>query len=180
MLMNTHDQYGLIHRLLHWTVAALVVGMLLGGLLLWVLPSGGFKNLVGFLHKSTGVLILLLMLLRLAWRMANPRPRDLNPATPGLNVVAHLLHVCLYVLLLLQPLAGILMSQAYGYPVVFFGLFELPPMIWHSPTLGSFFLEVHRATAIWITIAVVVHVAAALKHHFVDRDRTLMRMIKGQ
>lgn len=180
MLKNTHDRYGLIARLLHWTVAVLVVGMLLGGIVLLVLPSGGFKNLVGALHKSTGVIILLLMLIRLAWRMANPRPRDLNPATPGLNVIAHLLHVCLYVLLLIQPLAGILMSQAYGYPVVVFGLFELPPIVWQSPSLGRFFLDVHRVTAVWITIAVAVHVGAALKHHFVDRNRTLMRMVKGR
>ena len=96
-----------------------------------------------------------------------------------LNYIAHVLHVCLYILLLLQPLSGILMSQAYGYPVVVFGWFELPPLIWQSPLLGNFFREVHGVVAVLLMVAIVIHIAAGLKHHFIDRDRTLMRMLKG-
>lgn len=179
MFMNTRDQYGLVARLLHWLIFVLVAGMLVGGTVLSFLPSGGFKSVVIVGHKSLGVLILFLMIGRLLWRGYNPKPRVLG-TNPALNYVAHVVHIILYVLLLLQPVAGILMSQAYGYPVVVFGLAELPPLVWHSPMLGNFFREVHGVTAVLLAVTIVVHAAAALKHHFIDRDRTLMRMINGR
>jgi cytochrome b561 len=179
MFMNTQDQYGLIARLLHWFIAALVIGMLVGGGLLSVLPPGGFRNLVIAAHKSIGVIIFLLMIGRLLWRNFNLQPRDLGNL-PLLNYIAHVLHVCLYVLVLLQPLSGILMSQAHSYPVAVFGWFKLPPLVWQSPSLGNFFREVHGVTAILLTAVIAVHAAAALKHHFIDGDLTLMRMIRGK
>lgn len=179
MFMNTRDQYGLIARLLHWLIFVLVIGMLTGGGLLSFLPSGGLKSFVVVAHQSIGVFIFLLMIARLLWRINNPKPRELD-ANPVLNYIATLLHICLYVLMLLQPLVGILMSQALGYPVALFGVFELPALVWHSPLLGNFLREVHGVTAVLLTLAIAIHAAAALKHHFIDRDRTLMRMIKGQ
>jgi len=179
MFMNTHDQYGLIARLLHWFVFALVIGMLMGGSLLGFLPPGGFKSLAVAVHKSMGAVIFMLMIVRLLWRRYNPQPLDLG-TIPVLNYIAHLLHIVLYILLILQPLTGILMSQAYGYPVSVFGVFELPALVWQSPSLGSFFRQVHGVTAVLLTVTIAIHAAAALKHHFIDRDRTLMRMIKGQ
>lgn len=179
MFMNTPDQYGLVARVLHWLVFLLVAGMLIGGALLNLLPPGGLRSVLIASHKSLGVIVLILMLARLAWRSANPAPQPLG-REPVLNTIAHLLHVVLYLLLIIQPLAGILMSQAFGYPVSVFGLFRLPSLIWQSPTLGAFFGDVHTATAVLLTIAVLVHAVAGLKHHFVDRDRTLMRMIHGR
>lgn len=178
MFMNTHDQYGLISRLLHWIIAALVIGMLVGGSLLALLPPGGFKNVAFATHKSVGVLIFGLMIGRLLWRTFNPLPRSLGNI-PLLNYIAHVLHVCLYILALMQPLSGILMSQASGYPVVFLGWLELPPLVWQSPLLGNFFREVHSVIAVLLAVTIVIHIAAGLKHHFIDRDRTLMRMLKG-
>jgi cytochrome b561 len=179
MFMNTRDQYGLVARVLHWLVFLLVAVMLMGGALQNLLPSGSVKSFIIAGHKSAGVIVLLLMLARLAWRSANPSPQPLG-RQPVFNTVAHLLHVVLYTLLIIQPLAGILMSQAYGYPVGVFGLFHLPPLIWQSPSLGAFFNEVHTVTAVLLTIAVLAHAAAALKHHFIDQDRTLMRMLHGR
>jgi cytochrome b561 len=178
MFMNTHDQYGLIARLLHWSIAVLAIGMLFGGSLLSILPAGGFKAVAIAGHKSIGVVIFLLMIGRIAWRLANPQPRNLG-SSPVLNYIAHLVHIFLYVLLLLQPLVGILMSQAYGYPVSLFGMCKLPPLVWQSPSLGSVLREAHGVAALLLTVFIVIHVAAALKHHVVDRDQTLMRMLKG-
>lgn len=178
MFMNTQDRYGYISRLLHWLIAVLVIGMLAGGSLLSFLPPGGMKSLAVAAHKSIGVLIFLLMIGRLLWRCFTPLPRDLGNI-PVLNYIAHVLHVCLYILALVQPLSGIFMSQARGYPVVVFGWFTLPPLVWQSPLLSSFFREVHGVTAALLMVAIVVHAAAALKHHLIDRDRTLIRMVHG-
>lgn len=179
MWMNTRERYGIITRLLHWLIFILVVGMLGGGLLAAALPAGSIQRFVITVHKSFGVLVLLLMIVRLAWRAVNPQPRDLDDHAVS-NYLAHVLHVGLYTMLFIQPLSGILMSQAYGYPVSFFGLFRLPPLIWQSPALGGVLFEVHEVTAGLLAVAVALHAAAALKHHFVDGDRTLLRMIHGR
>jgi cytochrome b561 len=179
MFSDTSERYGLISRLLHWLTVLLVVGMLLGGAIMTSLPSGGLKSLIYAIHKSTGVVIWLVTALRLAWRLFNPAPRALGRSA-GLNYLARVLHVCLYVLLFLQPLLGVLMSQSFGYPVSVFGWFELPGLVWQAPALGQLFREAHGATAVVLTAAVAIHAAAALKHHFIDRDRTLMRMIHGR
>ncbi len=178
MYFNTRDTYGLIARILHWLIFLLVAGMLIGGFALSYLPSNGFKSFVISIHKSTGFIILLLMIARLSWRIYNPQPRPLGDSLV-LNYAAHVLHIVLYILLFLQPLAGILMSQSYGYPVSVFGLFELPPIIWKSPLLANFFNKVHTVTGILLTVAIIIHAAAALKHHYIDRNRILIRMLKG-
>lgn len=178
MLKNTREEYGLVSRILHWLTVLVVVGMLVGGKLLGMLPDGSIKSIVFSAHKSFGVLVFFLTVGRLLWRLANPRPRFLGPQLV-LRYVSEVLHVCLYVLLLIQPLAGILMSQAYGYPVVGFGLIEMPTLIWHSPSLGAIFSQIHRVTAIILVAVIVVHTAAALKHHYIDGDRTLLRMLNG-
>ena len=178
MLKNTHEEYGLVSRILHWLTFFVVVGMLVGGQLLGVLSDGGIKPIVASAHKSIGVLVFLLVVVRLLWRLANPRPRFLGTKLV-LRYVAEVLHVCLYVILLIQPLAGILMSQAYGYPVVVFGWIEMPTLIWHNPSLGGVFRQIHSVTANTLLAVIVVHGAAALKHHYIDGDRTLIRMLKG-
>jgi len=178
MIKNTREEYGLVSRLLHWLTFFVVAGMLAGGLLLGVLPDGSIKSIVVSAHKSFGVLVFFLMVVRLLWRLANPRPRFLGSHLV-LRYISEVLHVCLYALLLIQPLAGILMSQAYGYPVVGFGVIEVPTMVWHSPSLGGIFSQIHSVTAIILAAVIVVHAAAALKHHYIDGDRTLIRMLKG-
>ena len=178
MFMNTQDQYGLVSRTLHWLLFVLVVGMLSGGILLQLLPNGGLKAIIIGVHKSTGVIVGLLAAVRLVWRIGNPRPKPLS-ANPVENYLAALVHIVLYILLLLQPLTGILMSQAYGYGVSVFGLFTVPTIVWESPRLGLFFGQCHTVVAVLLMLFVAVHVGAALKHHFVNRDRTLLRMLKG-
>ena len=178
MYFNTRDSYGLIARILHWLIFLLVAGMLIGGFSLSYLPSNGIKSFVISIHKSTGFIILLLMIARLLWRYYNPQPRDLGESLV-LNYTAHVLHTVLYILLFLQPLVGILMSQSYGYPVSVFGLFELPQIIWESQLLANFFNRVHTVIGVLLTLSIVIHATAALKHHYIDRNRTLIRMLKG-
>ncbi len=179
MYVNTRDSYGLIARILHWLIFLLVAGMLIGGFSLSYLPSSGIKSFVISIHKSFGFTILLLMIARLLWRFYSPPPRDLGENLVQ-NYAAHVLHVVLYILLFLQPLVGILMSQTYGYPVSVFGIFELPQIIWKSQLLADFFSKVQTVRGVLITVSITIHAAAALKHHYIDRIRILIRMIKGQ
>ena len=178
MYFNTRDTYGLIARILHWFIFLLVAGMLIGGFFMSYLPSNGIKSFFISIHKSTGFIIFLLMIARLLWRNHNQQPRDLGESL-FLNYVAHVLHIVLYILLLLQPLVGILVSQTYGYPVSVFGIFELPQIIWKSQLLANFFSKVHTVIGVLLTVSILIHAAAALKHHYIDRDRTLIRMLKG-
>ncbi len=179
MYFNTRDSYGLIARILHWLVFLLVAGMLIGGFSLSFLPSNGIKSFVISMHKSIGFTILVLMIARLSWRLNNPQPRFLGDSLV-LNYAAHVLHIVLYILLFLQPLVGILMSQSYGYPVSVFGLLELPPIIWESQLLANFFSKVHTVIGVLLTVSIFIHAAAALKHHYIDRNRILIRMLKGR
>ncbi len=93
--------------------------------------------------------------------------------------MAHAMHWVLYVLMFTQPLAGILMSQAAGYPVSFFGLFELPVLLDKDPSLAQFFRGAHGTVWILLVLAVVGHAGAALYHHFIMKDDVLKRMSFG-
>ncbi len=179
MYTNTNESFGIIARLFHWLIFLLVVGMLIAGSTMGSLPNGSVKSLIVGLHKSTGVLILLLVLLRLCWRLINPIPRDLGP-NQFENKLGHLMHVFLYILLILQPISGIVMSQLFGYPVQVYGLFTLPTFFDKDPGLGKVFAGAHGVIATVLAISIIIHLAAALKHHYIDRDRTLMRMVVGK
>ncbi|TKB26195.1 cytochrome b [Desulfopila sp. IMCC35006] len=179
MFTNTEESFGIIARLFHWLVFLMVVGMLIVGSLLDSLPDGAVKSLFIGLHKSTGVVLLLLVLLRLCWRLINPKPRDLG-ASPFENKLGHLMHIFLYLLLIVQPITGIIMSQLAGYPVKVYGMFTVPAFFGPNPQLSKVFSETHSVVATVLAISIVIHAAAALKHHYLDRDRTLMRMIVGK
>ena len=179
MVKDTVDSFSLVSRMFHWVIALMVLGMLLAGLFAGFLPGGNFKSLVVGLHRSTGFVILVLMALRLWWRSVNPRPKDLGPNAFE-NQIGRLMHIFLYILVFLQPLFGILMSQAFGSQVSVFGLFTLPAVLPKNPAVGSVFSQMHSITALLLAISVAIHAAAALKHHYIDRDRTLVRMISGK
>jgi cytochrome b561 len=179
MLKNTMEGYGLITRLFHWIMVLLVAGTIIDGDMAADMISGPDKTAMIGMHKSFGFLILVLAVFRLVWRLINLSPKDLGEH-PFQNKLGHAMHILLYILLLLQPLSGILMSQAFGYPVRFFGLFMLPVLIHENMPLGKVLLETHETAWVILAAAVGIHAAAALKHHFIEKNRTLMRMIVGK
>jgi cytochrome b561 len=129
-------------------------------------------------HKSFGITILMLAVVRLGWRLANrehpPLPDDLKPYERRL---AHFTHVGLYILIFLQPLTGWIMSSAHKYPVSWFGLFQLPDLVAPNRALSDVLVTVHGALAWAIVVIVALHVLGALKHQFVLKDDTLRRML---
>ncbi len=175
-ILNTHDRWGAVSVFLHWSIAAAVLFM--GGLGLYMkgLPIGGDKIQLYALHKSIGMTILALMVLRLAWRLVAGRPL-LPPGMPDWQRwLAKISHALLYLLVLAMPIAGWVMNSAANFPLRWFDLFHIPAIVEPSRELRAAAGDAHE-TLFWIIVLLVlVHVGAALKHHFIDRDNTLRGM----
>ena len=188
-LKNDHESWGWPARLLHWSVAAAI---------LFLLPVGFYMaNFVDDLmarfeltqlHKSWGFVVFALALVRIVWRRANPvTPAD-PPGTAGWQAAAaRVTHVAFYALMILMPVSGWLMASAstlqddYGVRNMVFGWFTLPdPFVPGDKGLEQVFHTVHFYGAVALSALLVAHVGAALKHHFVQRDAVLKRMIWGR
>lgn len=176
MLKNTENSYGIVAKGFHWLLFLMLSFSIIAGNFLTTMPKGPEKLQAAGMHKSFGVVLLLLILARLAWRLVNTTPKE--PAgTPAVQcLMARAMHWVLYALMFAQPLSGILMSQAAGYPVSFFGLFELPVLLDKDPSLARFFRGAHGIVWILLLSAVVGHVGAALHHHFIRKDGVLKQM----
>jgi cytochrome b561 len=141
------------------------------------LPNGLRKLTLLARHKSVGITILALVLLRLLWRALNQNPELPGNLKPYERVLAHFSHITLYVLLFAMPLSGWMMSSARGFPVSWFGFIQLPDLVPKSKPLYDFFIATHETLAWLLAIVVTLHVAAALKHHFIHKDDVLRRML---
>lgn len=165
---------------LHWGIALLVIIMLGGGFFLGDLPES-MQGTAYMMHKSTGLTILLLMLLRLisVWHIGRPGLPESSPRWE--KVFSRVVQYGFYVFLILMPLSGWIMSMAAGRTPVVFGLFALPlPGVPLDEKLAHTFKEVHESIAITLLVLLFFHVAGALKHHFINRDNVLRRMwLKG-
>ena len=176
---NSPERWGTTARLLHWTIALGIVG--LAGVGLWMdeLPNTPTKVKVFALHKSIGLTVLALVLLRLAWRLFDRRP----PHQPGMpaweRVLSGTTHGLLYLTMLVMPVSGWLYNSASNFPLKWFGLFGVPALSGPDPELKGLALEIHETTFYVLALLFTLHLAGALKHHFVDRDPTLARMLPG-
>lgn len=168
------ERYNSVARALHWILAVLIIGNLAGGLLHDALE--GVIEVIP-LHKATGILILALTVFRIMWRLTN-RPPPLPGHVRGAERVgAQAAHVGLYTLMLLLPITGWIFSSAGKWPIGFYGLFDVPklPFTKGDPIVGAAH-EGHEILG-WVFLALIVlHVAAALRHHFILKDNVLRRM----
>ncbi|AGA90364.1 cytochrome B561 [Thioflavicoccus mobilis 8321] len=178
MWLNTEERYGLVAVLLHWLIAAVIVGLFALGL--WMVELTYYDpwyRRAPELHKGIGVLLLLTVLLRLGWRLINTTPGPESGQSPLEQRLARLTHALLYLLLLLVMASGYLISTADGRPIEVFGLFSVPATLTGLPNQADVAGDVHLILAIALVILASVHALAALKHHFIDRDATLLRML---
>ena len=177
-LRNTTRRWGAIAQLLHWLIVLFIVAQFtLATLLVDELPAGAKKLTLLSRHKSIGITILMLALVRLAWRWSNPTPTLPDTLKPYERVLARLTHALLYVLLFAIPLSGWLMSSARGFPVSWFGFLQLPDLVPKNKALYEALLTTHGILAWTLGIVATVHLVAALKHHFVLKDDVLRRML---
>ena len=177
MLRNTPSSYGSVAKLLHWSIVVLIITQVVLGISADDLPNGLRKLELLAWHKSFGMLILMLALVRLAWRYANPRPVPPADMPRWQRLAAVGTHRLLYALILLQPLTGWLMSSYKNYPVSFFGLFQWPDLVAPDAGMHELFEEVHEWLARLLVTVAIVHASAALYHHFGRKDDVLRRML---
>ncbi|MCE7031209.1 cytochrome b/b6 domain-containing protein [Lysobacter sp. GX 14042] len=173
MLHDSPERYGLVTRLLHWSMAVLV---LLQFVKFFERLDGGGGSLVETIagwHTSVGTLLLVLVLARIAWAFAQRRRRPVNDPALAIFVIAG--HVMLYAALLALPVMGLLIMLGGGYGHSAFGIGLFPPgeEVGWARVWGS----LHSPLAWLLAVAVAVHIAAALYHHFIRRDRVLRRML---
>ncbi len=179
MLRNTPHRFGAVSKWLHWLTALAVLGMIPLGIYMHELPLGVEKLRLYALHKSIGVCILAVTLVRLGWWAANPVPVPLGQRRPWEHRLARSVQAALYLCLLGMPVSGWLMSSASNFSVSVFGLFTLPDFIAPSEPAFELWRTVHFGIAVTLVAALVLHLAGALRHHFLLRDDTLRRMLPG-
>ena len=175
---NSPERYGSVAVTLHWLVALSVIGLAILGL--WMVDLGYYSpyyRSAPFWHKSVGVMLAVVLLVRLLWRLANQQPAHLANHKRWETRLAGLAHALLYVMLLLIIASGYLISTAKGQPVSVFGWFELPALITGLPRQADRAGAVHYWLAIGVLGLAAIHALGGLKHHFIDRDDTLRRML---
>ena len=164
---------------LHWLVALLIAaGFTLGATMTDLHMSPRKLKLYSY-HKWIGITVLGLVLIRLLWRLTHPAPPD-EPMPRWQRIAAHVTHWLLYALMIVTPMVGWLYTSAAGYPVVYLKLWQLPDLVSKNKQLADVLVQVHGLLAWTLLWVVVLHAAAALKHHFFDRDATLRRMLAWQ
>ena len=164
---------------LHWLMAVLFFGMLGLGFYMQGLPLSPDKLKLYSWHKWVGVTVFLLALFRIAWRVTH-QPPALPSSMPRLmQIAAHAGHHMLYMLMFLIPLSGWLMSSAKGLQTVWFGILPIPDLLEKNKLLGDLLQTVHVSLNYLFIAVLIGHIGAALKHHFIDKDDILTRMLPG-
>jgi cytochrome b561 len=177
-IRNTTTRWGSISQALHWVIVALIVSQFVIISIAESLPLGGEKIALIARHKSIGITILMLAVVRLVWRWLNPAsPLLPNTLKPYERTIANVSHTTLYVLMFAMPLTGWTMSSARNFPVSWFTLFQLPDLVGPNRRLYDILHDTHETLA-WVLVAVAaLHVLGALKHHFILKDDVLRRML---
>jgi len=176
VMKNSESHYGVIAKGFHWLLFLMFTFSVIAGNYLASLPKGAEKLEAAGMHKSFGLIILTLVLIRLAWRLINTTPKHPDGTTPAQAALANAMHWGLYVLMLAQPIVGILMSQAFGSPASLFGVIDFPTLIEKNIELAKVLKAAHGYIWIVLVVAVIGHVGAALHHHFIKKNGVLNRM----
>lgn len=180
MSSSASPRYSSVAIALHWAIAAAIFCTFPLGVYMADLPLSPRKLQLVSYHKWVGITLLALACARLAWRLGHTPPA-LPPGMPAWQRRAATgAHWALYALIFAIPLSGWMYSSAVGVPTVYFGLWQLPDLVGRDKALAAALKLAHQALNFTLLAIVVVHVAAALKHHFVDRDGLLRRMQPGR
>ncbi len=176
-LRNTPDRFGVVARIFHWLVFLLLIGSF--GLA-WTMDgmrlSPAKLEIISW-HKWVGVTVFLVVILRLGWRLVNTTPTHPPETKPLQKAAAALSHFLLYLIIIVMPITGWIMSSAKNLPVVYLGLFQIPGPYAGRKDVAELMEEIHETLATVLLVLVGIHVLAALYHHFFLRDNVLRRML---
>jgi cytochrome b561 len=172
-----HNSYTAIAKMFHWGMALFFACLITLGFVMTDMPLSPEKLQYYSWHKWAGVTVFMLVWLRLGWRVLNPPPGYPSTMSPLMQRLAHLGHAALYGLMIVIPVSGWLLSSAKGVQTVWFGVLPLPDLLEKDKELGHLLHEVHEALNFGLLILLAGHVAAALKHHWIDKDDILKRML---
>jgi len=170
------EKYSGFAMLLHWVIAVLILGMIPVGIYMAQLESGPLQDSLYNMHRSFGVVVLSLMLVRLAYRLINGVPAPEPSLTAGQRIGSHIVHLALYALVIAQALIGWVATSAYGAAISVFGLFTLPAIVAKDEALATPLFLVHDVLGFTIAGLVALHITAALYHFIVRGDGVFQRM----
>lgn len=177
---TTVARYGAVHQTLHWAMAAMIFTMFGLGYYMEDLPLGQQKLELYGLHKSLGITIFALAVVRLLWRLTHPAPPLPDDMADWEKTAARLTHRTIYALIFVQPLIGFLQSNAANFPVVLWDVLPLPALIGADESLGETLAGLHAIVGNGLAVLILIHIAASLRHHFVLKDDVLRRMLPGR
>lgn len=174
---NTKEEYGSVARYFHWLIFTLIAFMVAIGYTMTSLDDSPLKlRLIGA-HKSLGICVLAVVVLRLLWKMVNIAPPLPAELPKWEKLAARAGHFVLYLLVLAMPLSGWAMSSAAGFRVMLFNRFPLPNLVAPDKALAHQLMEVHNTLVIVLIVVVALHALAALMHHFYHKNNVLRRML---
>jgi cytochrome b561 len=177
MWKNSEDNYGIISKSFHWLLGVSYIVVLAVGFIMVGMEKGDAKWTVYGIHKAFGVLLLLLIALRIIWRMININPNPLDEKSKVINLLARSTHFLLYILMVGMPLSGFIMSIVGGRNIDFFGLFTIPGFSEKNALVAGSAYKFHINASLFFVGFIVLHVLASLFHHFYKKDQTLKRML---
>lgn len=178
MKANGVTRYSSGSKFFHWTIALIVILMLSGSFFLGDIPDK-YQSLAYMMHKSFGLTVLFLMIARFIWLWHSGRPALPSATPPWEKRLSRVVQYGFYVFLICMPVCGWVMSVAEDRVPTYFGLFKMPLPIATNKALGTLMDQSHKTIA-WILIGLIfLHIAGALKHHFIDKDKVLKKMLPG-
>ena len=169
-------RYGTTARLFHWMVALMIVVQIPVGIAMTSEPLLDLADPLFILHKATGAVLLVLVVLRVAWRATHPAPPFPDFMPPLEKRIAHATHIAIYVLLLVMVVSGYVRTVGDGFPIELLDLLGVPPLIPEMPALAAAMLVVHQFAVIGLVGLVAVHVSAVLRHRLIEGNPVLGRM----
>ncbi|KTD51035.1 cytochrome b [Legionella quateirensis] len=174
-IKNSSSGFGVVAISLHWIIAILIIGLLILGLYMVNLPISLEKLKLYGWHKEYGFLVLFLAIIRLIWRLSNQMPELALPLLE--KIAARSMHWAFYCFMFAMPVSGWLITSSAGLPASFFGLFTLPNLVAPDEHNRVLFEWIHEWLGYVLIGAIMLHTAAALKHHFINKDDILRRML---
>lgn len=172
-IYNDSEKYGTVHVVLHFLMALIIISMLCLG---YYMNNVAYNPTLYFFHKSFGILVFMLVIIRLVWKFANPFPKPDYKIPSFIRILSTLGHFALYAFMIIMPLSGFLYSAFKGYPTNFFGLFIIPAFT-PNKEVAHLFEEIHEISSFLFAALILAHSVMALVHHYILKDNTLRKML---